>query len=84
MTMISTGSINLKELQEIICKHFKCDVEDYKTIFGIFNKMQSYRESLEYRFSGKKNFKLYSNILLYYILYMIYINMFIIKLLNYD
>lgn len=73
MTMISTGSINLKELQEIVCKHFKCDVEDYKSIFGVFNKMQSYRESLEYRFSGKKNFKLYSNIFLCYIfIYNIY------------
>lgn len=74
MTMISTGSINLKELQEIVCKHFKCDVEDYKSIFGVFNKMQSYRESLEYRFSGKKNFKLYYNYILQYssLLYFIY------------
>lgn len=72
--MISTGSINLKELQEIVCKHFKCDVEDYKSIFGVFNKMQSYRESLEYRFSGKKNFKLYYNYILQYssLLYFIY------------
>ncbi|XP_076758926.1 mitochondrial-processing peptidase subunit beta isoform X1 [Xylocopa sonorina] len=52
MTMISTGSICLKELQRIICKHFKCNVEDYKTSFGIPSKMRSCIESLEYRFSA--------------------------------
>ncbi|XP_017753134.1 PREDICTED: mitochondrial-processing peptidase subunit beta-like [Eufriesea mexicana] len=52
MTIVSTGSICLKELQRIVCQHFRCNVEDYKSSFAIFNKMQSCKRSFEYRFSA--------------------------------
>ncbi|CAK9829133.1 Cytochrome b-c1 complex subunit 1, mitochondrial [Anthophora retusa] len=44
ITMVSTGCISLCELQKIVGKHFSCCVNT--------NKVQSDKETLEFRFSG--------------------------------
>ncbi|XP_043527874.1 mitochondrial-processing peptidase subunit beta-like [Frieseomelitta varia] len=52
MTMVCTGSICLKELQRIVCKHFNCNVEDYKSSFGVSNNLRFCKNIIEYRFSA--------------------------------
>ena len=52
--MVCTGSICLKELQRIVCKHFDCNVEDYKSSFGVSNNLRFCKNMIEYRFSGIK------------------------------
>lgn len=54
--MVCTGSIYLKELQRIVCKHFGCNIEDYKSSFGVSNKQRFCKDPIEYRFTGKKYF----------------------------
>ncbi|XP_026672324.1 mitochondrial-processing peptidase subunit beta-like isoform X2 [Ceratina calcarata] len=52
ITMISTGSVCLNELRKMVCEHFDCKVDDYKSSFGISSRMRTGTESLEYRFSA--------------------------------